>query len=56
MNSLIKNKNSKNNDIKKNINDSHNLASLYTKWRDTSMRIRSKKYYLNNGSFLEGYL
>ena len=56
INSLIKNKNSKNNDITKRIDDSHNITTLCTKWRDTSMIIRSKKNYLNSSSFLDGYL
>ena len=56
LNSKIKNKNSKNNDITKRIDDSHNITTLCTKWKDTSMIIRSKKSYLNSSSFLDGYL
>ena len=51
-----KNRNSKNIDITKRIDDSHNITASYTKWRDTSMIIRRKKNYLNSSSFLDGYL
>ena len=54
-NNNFNNKNSKNIDTKK-IDDSHNITTYYTKWRDTSMIIRRKKNYLNCSSFLDGYL
>ena len=54
-----KNKNIKNLDITRRIDDSHNITTSYAKWRDwrdTSMVIRRKKNYLNCSSFLDGYL
>ena len=51
-----KNKNSKNNDVTRRIDDTHNITASYTKWQDTSMVIRRKKNYLNSSSFIDGYL
>ena len=56
---IYKNKNIKNMDITRRIDDSHNITASYAKWRDwrdTSMIIRRKKNYLNSSSFLDGYL
>ena len=56
MRNSYKNKNSKNADITRRIDDTHNITASYTKWQDTSMVIRRKKNYLNSSSFLDGYL
>ena len=50
------NKSSKNNDMMKKVDESHNITSSYIRLRDTSMVIRRKKNYLNSSSFMDGYL